>query len=83
MNARKTDASHVVIFRPKKSNSKITKFKLRTKKYLYTLVVRDNERAKKIETSLPPSKYLLLLLPIFSRITFSHLAQNSFESDED
>jgi large subunit ribosomal protein L38e len=55
MNARKSDASHMVIFRPKKSNSKITKFKLRTKKYLYTLVVRDSQKAKKIEESLPPT----------------------------
>ena len=55
MNARNANAQQVVIFKPKNTNSNVTKFKLRTKKYLYTLVVRDNERAKKIETSLPPS----------------------------
>ena len=57
MNARKPDASKVTIYRPKHKTN-ITKFKLRTNKYLYTLVVRDKERAKLIETSLPPSKSL-------------------------
>ena len=34
---------------------KITKFKLRCAKYLYTMVIDDPEKAEKIKKSLPPS----------------------------
>lgn len=32
----------------------MTKFKIRTSKYLYTLVVKDDEKANKLKQSLPP-----------------------------
>lgn len=53
LTARRKDASKVIIKRNTKSNNKNTKFKLRTNKYLYTLVVRNKEKAEKIEQSLP------------------------------
>ena len=48
-------AKSVRIFRGKSE----TKFKLRTPKYLYTMTVKDPERAKKLEASLPPGKFLI------------------------
>ena len=38
-----------------KKMGKITKFKLRTINYLYTMVIDDPEKAEKIKKSLPPS----------------------------
>ena len=32
----------------------MTKFKIRCSKYLYTLCMKDMEKAKKLEQSLPP-----------------------------
>ena len=37
-----------------KSGAKVTKFKLRCPRYLYTFVVQDAEKAKKLRQSLPP-----------------------------
>jgi len=45
-------AKSVRIYRGEKS----TKFKLRCPKYLYTIIMPDAERAKKLEASLPPSE---------------------------
>jgi large subunit ribosomal protein L38e len=36
--------------------SKVTKFKVRCSKYLYTLVLSDPEKAEKLRASLPPSQ---------------------------
>lgn len=38
-----------------KSKDKV-KFKVRCSRYLYTLVVMDNEKADKLRQSLPPGK---------------------------
>uniref|UniRef100_A0A5S6QU29 Large ribosomal subunit protein eL38 n=2 Tax=Trichuris muris TaxID=70415 RepID=A0A5S6QU29_TRIMR len=48
--ARRRDARSVKI----KKNPLNTKFKLRCSKFLYTLVIQDNDRAEKIRQSLPP-----------------------------
>ena len=47
-------ADRITIKTNKKSN--ITKFKLRTPKYLLTLKVGDKNKADKIRASIPPSK---------------------------
>lgn len=41
----------------KANGSTQTKFKVRCKTYLYTLVVEDSEKAEKLKQSLPPSEY--------------------------
>jgi large subunit ribosomal protein L38e len=38
-----------------KTVGKVTKFKLRCSKYLYTLVVDEPNKAEKVQQSLPPS----------------------------
>lgn len=48
--ARRKDARSVKI----KKADKVTKFKIRCSKYLYTLVVTDAEKADKLTQSLPP-----------------------------
>ena len=35
-----------------------TKFKVRCSRYLYTLVIKDKEKADKLKQSLPPGKYV-------------------------
>lgn len=40
--------------RIKKNGSKLIKFKLRSSRYLYTLVLNDAEKAQKLTQSLPP-----------------------------
>jgi len=50
LNARRKDAKGVVI----KKKGQISKFKVRCSKYLYTLVVSDPEKVKKLKESLPP-----------------------------
>lgn len=49
--ARRKDARSVTI---KKQKTGSLKFKVRCSKYLYTLVVNDNEKADKLQQSLPP-----------------------------
>lgn len=49
--ARRKDARSVTI---KKQKNGAHKFKVRCSKYLYTLVVKDNEKADKLQQSLPP-----------------------------
>jgi hypothetical protein len=44
----------------KKSNQ--VKFKVRCKKYLYTLVLKDSEKAEKLKQSLPPSTCFRLII---------------------
>eukprot|EP00928_Gymnodinium_smaydae_P015215 TRINITY_DN15582_c0_g1_i5.p3 TRINITY_DN15582_c0_g1~~TRINITY_DN15582_c0_g1_i5.p3 ORF type:complete len:131 (+),score=25.00 TRINITY_DN15582_c0_g1_i5:205-597(+) len=49
--ARRKDARSVKI----KKNPAETKFKIRCSKYLYTLVMKDKDKANKLKQSLPPS----------------------------
>jgi nicotinamide mononucleotide adenylyltransferase len=51
--ANQKDASAIVIHKNKGARKQ--KFKLRTKSYLYTLVLRDAEKSTKLRQSLPPS----------------------------
>eukprot|EP00210_Caulerpa_lentillifera_P000616 g596.t1 len=50
LTARRKDARSVRI----KKTKDVTKFKVRCKKYLYTLCVQDPDKAKKLKQSLPP-----------------------------
>jgi large subunit ribosomal protein L38e len=50
LTARRKDAKSVKI----KKNSDNTKFKVRCSRFLYTLVVKDREKADKLKQSLPP-----------------------------
>ena len=52
--ARRKDAKLIKI---KKEKNKKTKFKVRTSRYLYTLVVDDEEKANKLVLSLPPGTF--------------------------
>lgn len=56
MAARRKDARSVTI---KKQKNGSLKFKVRCSKYLYTLVVKDNEKADKLQQSLPPGTSVL------------------------
>ncbi|KAJ1969019.1 60S ribosomal protein L38 [Dispira parvispora] len=49
--ARRKDARSARI----KKNGKIVKFKVRCSRYLYTLVVKDSQKANKLRESLPPA----------------------------
>lgn len=51
MAARRKDARSVTI---KKQKNGSLKFKVRCSKYLYTLVVKDSDKAEKLQQSLPP-----------------------------
>lgn len=54
--SRRPDAKKVIIYSQKKKGVvSLTKFKMRCSRYLYTLSVRDREKAQKLEGSLPPS----------------------------
>lgn len=46
----------VVIAVKIKKNSDNTKFKVRCSRFLYTLVIKDKEKADKLKQSLPPGK---------------------------
>ncbi len=52
--ARRKDARSVTI---KKQTNGSLKFKVRCSKYLYTLVVKDTEKADKLQKSLPPGTF--------------------------
>ncbi|GJQ13510.1 hypothetical protein GpartN1_g5301.t1 [Galdieria partita] len=47
---RRKDARSITI----KKNKANTKFKVRCSRYLYTLVVKEKDKANKLEQSLPP-----------------------------
>jgi len=49
---RRKDASSARIKKNKQTNR--IKFKVRCKRYLYTLVLKDSDRAEKLKQSLPP-----------------------------
>eukprot|EP01134_Creolimax_fragrantissima_P001443 CFRG1443T1 len=51
VTVRRKDATSIKI----KKNKENTKFKVRCSKYLYTLVVTDQDKAQKLESSLPPA----------------------------
>lgn len=40
----------------RKAGAVQTKFKVRCHRYLYTLVIKDSDKAEKLKQSLPPSK---------------------------
>ncbi|KAG4098499.1 ribosomal protein L38e [Neocallimastix lanati (nom. inval.)] len=48
---RRKDAQSIKI----KKNGRETKYKVRCSKYLYTYVLKDSTKAKKINQSLPPA----------------------------
>ncbi|KAK8927001.1 60S ribosomal protein L38 [Metarhizium anisopliae] len=50
---RRKDASSARIKKNKKSNN--IKFKVRCQTHLYTLVLKDTDKAEKLKQSLPPS----------------------------
>ena len=50
LTARRKDAKSVKI----KKSKDVVKFKVRCSKYLYTLCVKDLEKADKLKQSLPP-----------------------------
>ncbi|CAI4210298.1 hypothetical protein SAPIO_CDS10490 [Scedosporium apiospermum] len=50
---RRKDASSAVIKRNKKSGQ--AKFKVRCQRFLYTLSIKDSEKAEKLKSSLPPN----------------------------
>jgi len=50
LKARSPGVKHVTI---KKDKGGVTKFKLRCKKYLYTMRVEAEDKAKKVQKSLP------------------------------
>ncbi|KAL1974301.1 hypothetical protein VTN31DRAFT_4505 [Thermomyces dupontii] len=50
---RRKDASSARIKRSRKTTQ--TKFKVRCRRYVYTLVLKDADKAEKLKQSLPPS----------------------------
>ncbi|KYK58104.1 Ribosomal protein L38e [Drechmeria coniospora] len=50
---RRKDASSARIKKNKKANN--VKFKVRCQKHLYTLVLKDTDKAEKLKQSLPPN----------------------------
>jgi hypothetical protein len=58
--------------RIKKSKKSTTvKFKVRCQRHLYTLLLKDSEKAEKLKASLPPSMfYLLKFIP--NRINYNN-----------
>ncbi|KAH7008597.1 ribosomal protein L38e [Ilyonectria destructans] len=53
---RRKDASSARIKKSKKTNN--VKFKVRCQKHLYTLVLKDSDKAEKLKQSLPPTLQL-------------------------
>ncbi|KAM0433954.1 hypothetical protein ACHAPT_003898 [Fusarium lateritium] len=53
---RRNDASSARIKKSKKTNN--VKFKVRCQKHLYTLVLKDSDKAEKLKQSLPPTLQL-------------------------
>ncbi|KAM5344816.1 hypothetical protein ACJ41O_010678 [Fusarium nematophilum] len=53
---RRKDASSARIKKNKQTNN--IKFKVRCQKNLYTLVLKDNDKAEKLKQSLPPTLQL-------------------------
>ncbi|KAK0383707.1 hypothetical protein NLU13_9618 [Sarocladium strictum] len=53
---RRKDASSARIKKSKKSQN--VKFKVRCQKHLYTLVLKDSDKADKLKQSLPPNLHI-------------------------
>ncbi|KXT00978.1 hypothetical protein AC578_8191 [Pseudocercospora eumusae] len=51
---RRKDASSARIKKNKVGNKEQTKFKVRCHRFLYTLVLKDSDKAEKLKQSLPP-----------------------------
>ncbi|KAK7954005.1 60S ribosomal protein eL38 [Apiospora aurea] len=51
---RRKDATSARIKKNKKASQTQTKFKVRCSKHLYTLVLKDTDKAEKLKQSLPP-----------------------------
>ncbi|GAM40489.1 60S ribosomal protein [Talaromyces pinophilus] len=58
---RRKDASSARIKRNRKSSQ--TKFKVRCNRFLYTLVLKDSDKADKLKQSLPPGTIDVSLVP--------------------
>ncbi|KAK8034369.1 hypothetical protein PG993_009364 [Apiospora rasikravindrae] len=54
---RRKDATSARIKKNKKASQTQTKFKVRCSKHLYTLVLKDTDKAEKLKQSLPPVRY--------------------------
>jgi len=52
------DFTHIAARIKKNKKNHTIKFKVRCKRYLYTLVLKDLERAEKLKQSLPPGIFL-------------------------
>ncbi|KAK6834683.1 hypothetical protein PG990_000501 [Apiospora arundinis] len=52
---RRKDATSARIKKNKKASQTQTKFKVRCSKHLYTLVLKDTDKAEKLKQSLPPT----------------------------
>lgn len=55
LTARRKDARSVKI----KKTGDVTKFKVRCSRYLYTLCVKDSDKADKLKQSLPPGLHVI------------------------
>jgi hypothetical protein len=55
----------------------VTKFKVRTSRYLYTLVVEDKSKAAKLMASLPPGTSLLLFISLSLSLWVQHKKEKS------
>ena len=78
--ARRPGAKSVKILRiAEAGGATTTKFKIRCAKYLYTLIIKDVEKAKKLEQSLPPGALAFWLLgtPRCSRDVVLSLGQHT------
>ena len=56
----------------KTKGSQVSKFKVRCQRHLYTLIVKDSEKAEKLRQSLPPStcpRALFIIEQLRSRLT--------------
>ncbi|CAK1367697.1 60S ribosomal protein L38 [Cercospora beticola] len=51
---RRKDASSARIKKNRSAGINQTKFKVRCQRHLYTLVLKDNDKAEKLKQSLPP-----------------------------
>lgn len=51
-----TTATAARVKKNRKAGTTQTKFKVRCHRYLYTLVLKDSDKAEKLKQSLPPSK---------------------------
>ena len=53
--ARRKDATSVKYIKVKKNGKDVTKFKLRTSRYLYTFTMGAKDKVEKVMMSMPPN----------------------------